>query len=325
MKIIRRLLRYATPLHHYVPEYMIYTLLGILFGLINFTMLIPMLNIMFGVAKTEPVQHLPSFSLSVDYFISLFNYYFTNIIAANGRMYALGFICTIILVATILSNLFRYLAIKVLIRLRLNTMERIRNDLYSKLTHQSLRFYSHHKKGNILSTMTNEVQEIESTFINALQSFLRDPFIIIVYFIGLFYISPRLTLFTLVLLPISALLITAITKKLRRLSYFSVEQLGNILSHTEETISGIRVIQSFAAENYSVERFRKINRDFSRNSRSLFSRKEFTSPVSELLVILIVVAIVMYGGYLLTTRQSDLTGSLLRKSCFGTLPFFSCI
>ena len=120
MKIIRRLLRYATPLHHYVPEYMIYTLLGILFGLINFTMLIPMLNIMFGVAKTEPVQHLPSFSLSVDYFISLFNYYFTNIIAANGRMYALGFICTIILVATILSNLFRYLAIKVLIRLQLN-------------------------------------------------------------------------------------------------------------------------------------------------------------------------------------------------------------
>ena len=169
MKIIRRLLRYATPLHHYVPEYMIYTLLGILFGLINFTMLIPMLNIMFGVAKTEPVQHLPSFSLSVDYFISLFNYYFTNIIAANGRMYALGFICTIILVATILSNLFRYLAIKVLIRLRLNTMERIRNDLYSKLTHQSLRFYSHHKKGNILSTTIRMTSSSETGDVNSLR------------------------------------------------------------------------------------------------------------------------------------------------------------
>jgi subfamily B ATP-binding cassette protein MsbA len=310
MKIIKRLLKYATPLHHYVPEYIIYTLLGILFGLINFTMLIPILNIMFGVTKAGVVHQPPPFSFSIDYFIGLFNYYFSNIIVTRGKMYALGFVCVIIFFSTILTNLFRYLAIKVLIRLRLNTMERIRNDLYSKLTHQSLDFYHRSKKGNILSTITNEVQEIESTFINAMQSWLKDPFIVIIYFIGLFYISPKLTLFTLILLPVSGLVISAITKKLRRLSYFSMEQLGNILSHTEETLSGIRVIQSFAAEKYSINRFKKINREFSKTSKSLFSRKELTSPLSELLVIIIVISIVLYGGYLLTTNQSYLTGSL---------------
>lgn len=310
MKVIKRLLKYARPLHHYIPEYVTYTLLGILFGLINFTMLIPMLNIMFGVAKTAAVQQPPPFSFSVDYFINLFNYHFSNIIATQGRMYALGFICAIIFIATVLSNLFRYLAIRVLIRMRLNTMERIRNELYTKLTHQSLHFYHHSKKGNILSTITNEVQEIENTFINALQSWLKDPFIVIIYFIGLFYISPKLTLFTLILLPVSGILISTITKKLRRLGYFSMEQLGKILSHTEETLSGIRVIQSFAAEKYSIDRFKQINRAFSKNSKSMFSRKELTSPLSELLVILIVIAIVLYGGYLLTTNQSYLTGSL---------------
>lgn len=310
MKVIKRLLKYATPLHHYLPEYIIYTLLGIIFGLINFTMLIPILNIMFGVAKPVLLQQPPEFRFSVDYFTSLFNYHFSTIIATKGKMYALGFVCVVIFFATIFANLFRFLAVKVLIRLRLNTMERIRNNLYAKLTHQSLHYYHNSRKGDILSVITNEVQEIESSLINALQSWLKDPFIVIVYFIGLFYISPRLTLFTIIFLPISGLLIASVTNKLRRIGYFSGELLGKILSHTEETISGIRVIQSFAAEKYSIDRFKKINRDFSQTSKSMFSRKELTSPLSETLGIVVVVIIVMYGGYLLTTNQSTLTGSL---------------
>ena len=310
MKVIKRLLHYARPLHHYLPEYIIFTLFAIIFGLINFTMLIPILNIMFGVAKSAAVQQAPPFSLSVDYFTDLFNYHFSNIIATRGKMYALGFVCTVIFFATLLANLFRFLAVKVLIRLRLNTMERIRNALYEKLTHQSLHFYHNSRKGDVLSVMTNEVQEIESSLINAIQVWLKDPFIVLVYFIGLFYISPKLTLFTIVFLPVSGLMIASITNKLRRIGYFSVDLLGKILSHTEETISGIRVIQSFAAEKYTIDRFKKINHDFSRTSKSMFSKKELTSPLSELLGIIVVIIIVMYGGYLLTNNQSDLTGSL---------------
>src|SRR5215212_11840001 len=119
MKVIKRLLRYASPLHHYLPEYIIYTILGILFGLVNFTMLIPILNILFGIEKSEPVTQLPQFSLSVSYLINLFNYYFNDIIATKGKLYALGFVCAIIFTAAVLANLFRFLAIKVMVRLRL--------------------------------------------------------------------------------------------------------------------------------------------------------------------------------------------------------------
>ena len=310
MKVIKRLLKYATPLHHYLPEYIIYTILGIVFGLINFTMLIPILNILFGITKSDTITQAPGFSLSINYFIDLFNYHFTNIVATRGKMYALGFVCVIIFSAALLANLFRFLAIKVLIRLRLNMMERIRNELYAKLTHQSLHFYHTSRKGDILSAVTNEVQEVENSLINALQAWLKEPFIVIVYFIGLFYISPTLTLFTIIFLPVSGLLIASITNKLRKYGHYNLGLLGKILSHTEETISGIRVIQSFAAEKYSINRFKKINREFSRTSKKMFSRRELTMPLSETLGITVVVIIIMYGGYLLVTNQSTLTGSL---------------
>ena len=201
MKVIKRLLKYATPLHHYLPEYIIYTILGVIFGLINFTMLIPILNILFEITKTQTVTQVPEFSFSIYYFIDLFNYYFTNIVATRGKMYALAFVCVIIFMAALLANLFRFLAIKVLIRLRLNMMERIRNQLYTKLTHQSLDYYNNRRKGDILSTVTNEVQEIENSLVNALQAWVKEPFIIVAYFVALFIISPTLTLFTIVFCP----------------------------------------------------------------------------------------------------------------------------
>src|SRR5215203_4368304 len=310
MKVIKRLLKYATPLHHYLPEYIVYTLLGVVFGLINFTMLIPILSILFGITNEAPISQLPEFNFSITYFINVFNYHFTNIIATEGKMYALAFVCVIIFCAAILANLFRFLAIKVLIRLRLNMMERIRNDLYSKLTHQSLHFYHTSRKGDILSAVTNEVQEVENSLVNALQAWVKEPFIVIVYFIGLFYLSPTLTLFTIVFLPVSGLLIASVTNKLRKYSHYNLGLLGKILSHTEETISGIRVIQSFAAENYSIDRFKKINREFSRTSKKMFSRRELVLPLSETLGITVVVIIILYGGYLLVNGQSFLTGSL---------------
>jgi ATP-binding cassette, subfamily B, bacterial MsbA len=308
MKSVKRLLGFASPLRHYLPEYVIYTILAIIFGLVNYSMLIPMLNIMFGTTQPEIIPHPGNFQFSMDYLKDLFNFHFNQIIQNNGALYALGFISIIIFVATAFSNLFRYMGIRVLIRLRLNTMERVRNALFSKLTHQSLSYYHRSKKGAILSTITNEVQEIESSLINTLQSWLRDPFIVIIYFSLLFYFSPELTIFTVIFLPVSGILIATITKKLRKTSYFSVDLLGKILSHTEETISGIRVVQSFSAEKYTESRFAKINREFSKVSRTLFSKKELTSPISEMLGILVVVTIVMYGGYLLVTNQSNLTG-----------------
>ena len=309
MKVIRRLLHFASPLRHYIPEYFVYTLLGILFGVINFSMLIPMLNILFGVTETDFPTQPPDFEVSITYLVQLFNYHFGQTITNHGKLYALGLVCAIVFAATLLANIFRYLAVRVLVRLRLNVMERMRTAIYEKLVVQSLQFYSNSKKGALLSTMTNEVQEIEYSLINALQVWLKEPFLVIVYFGVLFYISPTLTLFTIFFLPVSGLLIAALTKKLRKMGHFSVEGLERILSHTEETVSGIRVVQSFAAENYSAQRFRALNREFSRISKTMFGRRELSSPVSEFLGITVVVGIIMFGGYLLLTGRSSITGA----------------
>jgi ATP-binding cassette, subfamily B, bacterial MsbA len=309
MKVIRRLLRYLTPLHHYIPEYVIYTLLGIVFGLINFGMLIPMVNVLFGTTDAHMSAVPPKAEFSVRYLIDLFNYQFTRISNTQGKLSALIFVCAIVLASNLLANFFRFMAGKVIIRLRLTLMERLRNALYQKLTHQSLRFYHTRNKGSLLSTMTNEVQEIDGTLVMALQVWLKDPFIVLAFFIFLFALSAKLTLFTLVFLPVSGLLIARVTRSLRHMSRENSSLLERILSHIEETISGIRVIQSFAAERYSIDRFASINRDFTLNRRRMARRGEIAAPLSEFLGITVFISVIIYGGYLLTQGDSSFTAA----------------
>jgi ATP-binding cassette, subfamily B, bacterial MsbA len=232
MKKILRLLSFAKPLRHYFPEYVIYTVLGILFGLLNFTMLIPILRILFGqeAMSNIPAQE-PSFSFSVVFFTDWFTWWFAKIIQSKGNLAALALVCGIIILSTILANICRYLAVKVLMRLRLKLLQNLRNALYNKLMHQSLTYYHNRRKGDIVSIITNEVQEIEGSVVNSLQVWLKDPLIVIVYFGVLFYMSPSLTLFTLLFLPVSGILISYITKRLEknRLVQFRIVRQNHVV------------------------------------------------------------------------------------------------
>lgn len=304
MKTFKRLLRFATPLHHYVPELMTYTVLGIVFGIVNFTMLIPMLQVIFGQTKMEVVNALPHFAFTVDYFKTAFNYYFNQFYTPATPLRGLAFVCSIIVTATILANFFRYMAARVLVRMRMNVLERMRNSLYNNLTRQSLDFFHNRQKGEILSVMTNDVQEIEASVISSIQVFLRDPFLIIAYFGVLFYMSWQLTLFTIVFFPVSGFLVSYISKKLKQKGYFSQEMLGKILNVSEETVSGIRVIQAFSGEGFMQKKFASINRRFSVVSKSMFNQREMASPVSEMMGVIVIVILVMYGGNLVLTRAN---------------------
>lgn len=310
MKKIFRLLSFGKPLRHFFPEYIIYTILGILFGLLNFTMLIPILRILFGqeaVANTPAVK--PEFSLSVKYLSDFFSYQFYQIIQTKGKFFALFVVCGIIALSTVLANVARYLSVKAIMRLRLRLLQGLRNSLYAKLVNQSLSYYHNVKKGDIISVITNEVQEVESSVINSIQCWLKDPFVVITYFSVLFYMSPSLTLFTLIFLPVSGLLISYITKKLKKISWFNQDLFGKIMSFTDETITGIKAIQSFGAEKAMANRFQKLNKDFSDTSKRMFSKREMAAPISEILGVLVVIGIVLYGGYLLLNGRSSLDGS----------------
>ena len=298
MRPIKRLFEFARPLHHYFPEYFIYTVFGIVFGLINFSMLIPMLDVLFNSNPTEPAVYPEHFSFSIDYFRQLFNYYFNYFSLSKGKWYSLLYVCIIILIATLLANFFRYMAVRVLVRLRMIMLERIRLRLYDRFTDQSLAFYNKQKKGDLLTVITHDVQEIEHSVINAFQVFLRDPFIIVAYFITLFYWSPALTLFTLIFFPFSGIVISVISRSLKRKGYFNQDLLSKILQSVDQTIGGIKIIQAFGARKFFQSQFAKLNRSFSKSSKSMFNQKELASPLSELFGVLIIVTVVLYGGNL---------------------------
>jgi subfamily B ATP-binding cassette protein MsbA len=318
MKTFKRLLGYATPLHHYIPEYVIYTILAIIFGMTNFTMLIPLLNTLFGIVKTEEaVKAIPPFSLTIDYIITCFKFYFQQYIDAKGPFYGLVFVCVIIGVCTLMANIFRYLSARVVVRLRMTILERLRNNLYARLTEQSLSFYHNRQKGDILSTMTNDVQEIENSVVTSVQVLLRDPFIIIVYFGALFYMSPSLTLFTIIFFPISGFFISYISKKLKQKGYYSQEMLGKIMNISEESVGGIRIIQAFSGEGFMQRKFNAINRKFARISKSMFNQREMASPVSEILGIFVIVTLLLYGGSLVLNNVNN-DSSLLTGAVFMT-------
>jgi subfamily B ATP-binding cassette protein MsbA len=309
MQQLKRLLSYVRPIHHYFPEYFIYTILGIIFGLVNFTMLVPLLNLLFNEGgQTVGQIEKPDFSISISWITESFNYFLSDFVQTKGKLYALAFVCVCIAIATLCANIFRYMANRVMVRLRMNLLEKIRNQLYDKIVTQSMSFYNRIKKGELLSTMTADVQEIEGSVVSSFQSLLRDPFVIVAYFTTLFYLSPQLTVFTILFFPISGILISSLARRLKKKGFFSQEYLARIVHHTDETISGIRIIKAFGASSLFKKRFAEINGSFSKVSRELFNQRELASPISEILGVLVIVTVVMYGGHLVIINE--LSGSV---------------
>ncbi|ATL46914.1 antibiotic ABC transporter ATP-binding protein [Chitinophaga caeni] len=307
MKTFKRLLGYAFPLRHYIPEYVIYTIVGVIFGLFNFVMLIPMMDTLFNKEAVIKAIPLPEFSYSIQYFKDLFNHYYTSLVLNGGPIHALVFVCCIIATCTIIANLGRYMASRTMIRMRMKILENLRNTLFRRLLGQSLSFYHNRQKGDILSVVTNDVQEVENTIVNSVQVLLRDPFVIVSTFILLFIISAKLTLFTIFFFPISGYLISYISKKLKKKGYYSQEMLGKILNVSEESLGNIKVIQGFGGESFVEGKFAKVNKGFTKISRSLFNQRELASPISELLGIVVVVILIIYGGYLILGEDGTLT------------------
>src|SRR5882757_1687201 len=176
MKILRRLLPFSRPLRHFFPEYITYTFLSIIFGLLNFALLVPVLGLLFK-QDTPPVTIKPVFSFTLNYFKDFFNYSFSSIIHEHSKFYALVFVCCIIGVGILLSNIFRYLSVKVMVRLKLKVLSGLRSALYTKYIQQSLNYHHNKSKAELLMTMTNETQEVEGSVLNSLQILLRDPFV----------------------------------------------------------------------------------------------------------------------------------------------------
>jgi subfamily B ATP-binding cassette protein MsbA len=307
MQTFWRIISYAKPYRHFVPEYMVWAILAVFFGVFNFSLLIPLLNVLFGNIQVPESLEKPGFQLSTDYAISLFNYYMYGLIKSKGLEFALYFICSLIFCFISLTNLFRYLAQRVNNRMRVTLLRNLRTHIFKKYTELPISYLNNQRKGNLINLIGNDLQEIEFYILQSLESLFRDPLLIIGFFIFLFSISKTLTLFTLVYLPVSGLIINRISRKLK--SGDGLKLLGNLTSLTEETLSGLRVVKIFNAEKFLQDRFEKVNWDFRNYLKNWLNKRELASPSSEIMGVLSAIGIILYGGHLVISKNADLTAS----------------
>ena len=313
MKTYLRILRYARPLTGFLPQYLLFTLLTIFFSIGNFTLIIPLLDVLFdqtGKKQLQAPATLPDFALSFDFVKNTFNYFFGQMLASRGKLGALAFGCVVIVVCVLLSNVFRYLSARLLAKVRARVIRGLRHDLYQRIVGLPLSFFAGERKGDLMSRFTADVQEVESSVVNTFTAVVKDPLTILVYFAVLFYISVPLTLFTLILLPVSGGLIASVAKRLRRQAQLSQSTLGAMLSVIDETLGGIRVIKGSNAQDYIKEKFALQNDQYARTSRAIDNTRDLVSPFSEFAGVSVVAGLLYYGGTLILGGQSDLSGSV---------------
>ncbi|UPL49501.1 ABC transporter ATP-binding protein [Hymenobacter sublimis] len=311
MKTYLRILQYARPWAAFLPQYLLFTLLGTIFGTANFTLVIPLLSVLFDKSEQVAFQapaSLPSFAPTLDWVKNSFNYYFADVLAQHGEMGALTFVCGVVVVSVLLSNVFRYLSLRILAMVRARVISNMRRDLYYRITDLPLSFFGKERKGDLMSRFTSDVQEVETSVVNTLTAVIQEPLRIIVYFALLFYISVPLTLFALILLPISGGLIAGVAKRLRTQAKQSQSTLGSMLSVIDETLGGIRVIKAFNAQTYIKGKFEDQNDQYASTSRNIDNTRDLASPFSEVAGVAVVVGLLYFGGTLVLGEQPTLTG-----------------
>ncbi|AYA38357.1 ABC transporter ATP-binding protein [Hymenobacter oligotrophus] len=312
MKTYLRILRFARPYADFLPQYILFTVLGIFFGIANFGMLIPLLNILFdttGKMLAEVPSAPPAFSLSLSFVTDTFKYHFREVIETQGKLGALAWVCMLLIASVFLSNVFRYLGLRLLAKVRARVIRNLRAALYQRVTQLQLGYFTSAQKGDLMSRFTNDVQEVETSVVNSLTAVIREPLAIVGYFAVLFFMSVKLTLFTLILLPISGGLIAGISKRLRRQAQQSQQTLGSMLSVIDETLGGVRVIKAFNAEPYILGKFHGQNEQYARTQRSIDNTRDLASPFSEFSGVSVVAALLYFGGTLVLGGESDLTAA----------------
>jgi len=303
MNTFKRLLAYARPYRHYWPSYLSLSILALVFSMVNFALFKPLLVVVFEPESVSTIGALPDFTLSVDYFTQLFQHYLSKIMVNNGTLRGLAFVCIMLIIFTFLSGVIKYLSQRIIVKMRVTIMQRIREDLFRKISALHIGYFSDKRKGDILSSISNDVTEVQNSVANSFHVVFRDPLQVLGFLGALIYMSPRLTIVTLVTLPVSAFIITRITRSLRKGATDTQMFIGRILSQFEEAISGARIIKAFNAQGYVRKAFSNTNESHKMSSKKMFYRQEMASPFSEFMGISIAVAILFFAGFMHLTGR----------------------
>jgi len=300
------ILRYAKPYKRYAIGHIISNILYALFGAVSFVALIPMLDILFeqkdkAVTLVKPIY--TGLSGLKDYYKDYLAYQ-VNLYAENDPQKALLLVVSLIIVLFLLKNLFGYMANYFMVFLRNGVVRDLRNQVYKKTIELPLSYFSEQKKGDIMSRVTNDISTLQYSMLPVLELIAREPLMIIFTVIMMLIISLKLTLFVFIFIPLSGIVISRIGKSLKRKSDRVQNEQGIILSILEETLTGLRIIKGFNAEEKFDAKFQESSTRSYHFSNKLFNRQNLASPISEFLGILVISILLWYGGQLVLVDNS---------------------
>ena len=308
MKTFFQIIRnYIYPYRAYVVLNVLFNLFGVVFSLLSLVLIGPFLRVLFG--DNPQVSQPGPLEFTTQSIQQNFNYLLSQLIDKQGAHTALVVVSLTAVVLFFLKTANIYLANFFMAPIRNGVVKDLRNQIYSKIIELPLSYYSREKKGDIMARLTQDVQEVEWSVMASLEKFFRDPINILIFLIGMFIMSPSLTLIVLIVLPVAALLIGTVGRNLRKISSRSQNQMGKLMSMVEETLSGLRIIKAFNAQAYSEKNFQKENQVFTRIMNSITRHRDLASPLSEFLGSLVVVGLMAFGGSLVLKGQGGLSAA----------------
>lgn len=308
MKIFFRILGFAPRLNYRLTQFFVFAVLGVVFNAVYLGLLQPLIDILFNESKIEAVPY-PEFAPTIDFLKEYFRYHFMNVFTEFGPVRALGFVCLLIVLFLFLSNVFRYLERMAASKMRVDVVKNLRMEIFRKVSLMHIGFFTDQRKGDLISRFTNDVSEVEGAVVNGLRSVFKEPVTLIVFMIILFTISVKLTLFTLIVLPVTGGIISEIARRLKKKAKLSQETLGRIVNMLDETFSGMRVINAFNARNFLIKKLDHETSYHKKVNLSISKKNELASPVSEFLGVLVVAGILYYGGQMVLSGNQELSPS----------------
>lgn len=306
MKNFLKVLRYIHIPKGTLAAYVLFVLLSTAFSLVSIGMLSPFLELIFKKGATINSNSLGTVKV-----------FFQRMIDNNSPLFALSIICLVIISTTLLKNFFLYLSSYVATPARNNILSSFRMRLYNKILQLPISFFSDKRKGDLMNRMIGDVNEIHVYIMGSLEGLIKDSLTIIAFLCYMVYLSPKLSLFLLLLLPITALIIGRISKSLKKQSVKASQATGHSLSHIEETLGGIKIIKAFTAESKMIKKFEEANAKVVQIANKISLRRDLASPLSEVLSISVLCIILYAGGTLVFMPGSTLEGGDLMTFIFS--------
>ena len=304
MSYFTRVLKYGIEYYNYGVLNILFNILYAIFSALAFVSFIPMLDVLFKQTKTVYTEpEYVGFSNILEYTEDYFNYYLSNQLETDISS-TLIIVVGIVIFFFLMKNLFNYLALYNITFVKNGLLKNLRENLYSKVLNMPISYFLNKKKGDLMSRITADILEIQTSYLSILELMVREPLTIIFTLIVMFTISPQLTLFVTLFIPISGFIISIIGKKLRKDSKEVQQQQSNFLSIIDETISGQKVIKSFLSENFFHNKFKSINNLLYRFSNKVINRKNLAGPFSEFMGILVIGVLLWFGGKMVLISET---------------------